>query len=271
MKVAIIKQRFLASLFSKPVSKRLVGSRVCILKSISLVLLGLYSTTLLAFDYFIVNREAEVYSAPHGSELLTRLSEGEVLLEIDKKGAWSQVFFLSPEKKPLKGWMLSDRLTAQQQGKENAQVAGYTHTAAVDSLRLRQGPGGNYGVVGTLHRDQQVTELKREGDWVNVSYRDESGNLADAWTAGRFLRSVAPQSQTVISKADKFSGQFRIRGENVNFRSGPGTGFPVVGQVSAPQQVEVIGSQKGWMNISLQQSGVSRSGWISQRFLDSVK
>ncbi|WP_299195684.1 SH3 domain-containing protein [uncultured Amphritea sp.] len=286
MKVTIIKHLSLKHVFSKPGLRGRLLSKLRILKPVSLVLLSLFSTTALAFDYFVVNRDAEVYSAPGSSELLTRLSQGNVLLEIDKKGAWSRVFFLSPDKQPQKGWMLSDSLTAQQQGVSSPKIAGHTHTVVVDSLRLRQGPGGNYAVVGSLSRDQQVTELKREGDWVKVGFRDGAGNETEAWTAGRFLRSVAPQSQVGTSKTETSqvaasqveaseaaspSGQYRISGVNVNFRSGPGAGYRVLGKVSSPQQVKVMDSQKGWMNIRFEQSGTPVSGWISQRFIDPVK
>ncbi len=268
MKASIIKRLSLGLTFSKPVFFYYVLSQLRILKPLSLLLFSLYSTTGLAFDYFVVNRDAEVYSAPDSSELLTRLSKGNVLLEIDKKGAWSRVFFLTPDKQPLKGWMLSDRLTAQQQEKSSPKIVGYTHTVAVDSLRLRQGPGGNYTVVGSLRRDQQVSELKREGDWVNVGYRNEAGNLENAWTAGRFLKPIAAQS--VTTSVEALAGQYRVSGEKVNFRSGPGTGYRVVGKVSAPQLVTVIERRKDWMKIRVEENGVSLSGWIAQRFLEPV-
>ena len=283
MKATIIKQLLLELILFKPGSSsrfslNSVLPKPRFLKPVSLVLLSLLSTTALAFDYFVVKQDAGVYSAPGSSQLVTRLTKGNVLLEIDKKGDWSRVFFLSADRQPLKGWMRSDSLTAQQQGQSHPQIAGYTHTVTVNSLRLRKGPGGNYAVVGSLSRDQQVTELQRKGDWVKVGFLNASGNVSEAWTAGRFLRSVAkaPQTQAVASsvtqtKAGLSAGQFSVSGSRVNFRAGPGTSYRVVGQVSAPQQVEVSDSQNGWMNIHFQQGGSPVSGWIAERFLNPVK
>ncbi|SEQ11762.1 SH3 domain-containing protein [Amphritea atlantica] len=250
------------------------------LKALGLVVFSMISPLVMAFDYFVVNHEAEVYSAPDSSELLTRLGQGSVLLEIDKKGSWSRVFFLSADKQPLKGWMLSSYLTAQQQGQSEPVAEGQRYSVTVSSLRLRQGPGSQYGVVGSLSLNQQVTELQRQDEWVKVQYRNRSGHNAEAWTAVRFLRSVGssgaqqPASgsgQPAAGKQNMSAVPYQISGRHVNFRSGPGTGFAVVGQVSAPQRVEVVGQQKGWMKINVDQGETTVSGWISQRFLKQVR
>ncbi|MBR9867023.1 MAG: SH3 domain-containing protein [Oceanospirillales bacterium] len=246
-----------------------------IVQAAGLVLLTLVSPVLLAFDYFVVNRDADIYSAPGGSEVLTRLSKGIVLLEIDKKEPWSKVFFLSPDKQSLKGWMLSESLTSQRQEEHSPLAAGPKLTVAVNSLRLRKGPGVNHVAVGTLRREQQVTELQRDGGWVKVEYRHDSGKVVEAWAAARYFRSSASQmvfrDESVISSSGKTFSLFRVTAANVNLRSGPGSGFPVVGRLSFPQQVEVSEHQKAWRKVRVPGSGDAMSGWMSQHFLEQVR
>ncbi|RTE66367.1 SH3 domain-containing protein [Amphritea opalescens] len=169
--------------------------KIIILRSLVFVLVSLFSTMSLAFDYFIVNADSPIYSAPDsGGKPLTHLSQGNVLLQIEKQGAWSKVFFLSTDRQPLKGWLPSNRLTAQHQqsqaqAKPNQPLDGKALIVSANSLRLRQGPGTQYAVVGSLKQNQQVAEQAREGDWVKVAYRNAAGKRVEAWTAGRYLRA----------------------------------------------------------------------------------
>lgn len=57
-----------------------------------------------------------------------------------------------------------------------------------------------------------------------------------------------------------------VTGTTVNVRSGPGTGNPVVAQVSAGDAAEVLDQSGGWMRI--RPEGGDVEGWISGRFLD---
>ncbi len=239
------------------------------LRTAVLVLLSFFSTLSLAVDYYVVNRDVEVYSAPDNTEFVSHLSKGKVLLEIDKKGSWSRVFFLSADKKPLKGWIPSESLTAQQQ-RTNGPVAvdGEPFTVAATSLRLRKGPGAEYAVVGLLAHNQAVSGLMERGEWIKVAYRNGSGEAVEAWTARRFLRAVKNGQDSDNSSV---TGMFRVVGTQVNYRSGPGLNYPVVGRVSMPQQVEVSDGQEGWYKIVSHENGASRSGWILKRFLEPVR
>ncbi|MBQ0755909.1 MAG: SH3 domain-containing protein [Amphritea sp.] len=256
--------------------------KATIVKSVLLAFLCLLSFVTHAFEYFVVNQTAKVLSAPDSNEVITQLNKGNVLLEIDKQGSWSKVFFLTSEKQPLKGWVLSEHLSAQQQGASRpvseSEDSGKYYTVAVNVLRLRSGPGGDQPIVGGLKRDQMVKKLHREGKWVKVRYRNESGNTAQAWTAARFLKSVKaiPQGKISISaptpsltKPDAGNGLFRVKGTQVNFRSGPGAEYRVVGQLSNPQHVEVIASQKEWKKIRADLNGKGVTGWIVERLLEA--
>ncbi|WP_290699747.1 SH3 domain-containing protein [Amphritea sp.] len=253
--------------------------KATIVKSALLAFLCLFSFVSHAFEYFVVNQTAKVFSAPDSHKVLTQLSKGSFLLEIDKQGTWSKVFFLTAEKQALKGWILSEHLSAQQQGASQpvSEDSGKYYTVAVNVLRLRRGPGGDQPIVGGLKRDQMVKQLHREGKWVKVRYRNESGNTAQAWTASQFLKSVKvmPEGKTsnlastqLLTEPDAGNGLFRVKGTQVNFRSGPGVEYRVIGQLSKPQQVEVIASQGEWKKIRVDPNGKDVTGWIIERLLE---
>lgn len=249
--------------------------KISIFRSVVLTLLCFFSMVVQAFDYFVVSHDSAVYSAPDNGQALAHLSKGNVLLQIDKKGAWSKVFFLSPDRQPLKGWVLSEKLTAQQSGQQRPSLGdGNTLTVTANSLRLRQGPGTNFPVVGRIKLNQQVVERQRQGDWVKVAYHTASGQAAEAWTAGRFLRSTqqtgVKQAVTPALSVEKASGRYQVKGTNINFRSGPGTHFSAVGKLSHPQQVAAIERQDGWVKVSADLNDRVATGWILERLLRPV-
>ncbi|BBB26661.1 SH3 domain-containing protein [Amphritea japonica] len=254
--------------------------KTAIVKPALLVFLCLFSSLSQAFEYFMVNRAAEVFTDPGGKEVMSQLAKGNVLLEIDKQGEWSKVFFLTAKKQPLKGWVLSKNLTAQQQGatRSVSEGSGEYYTVTVAALRLRRGPGSEHPVVGGLKRNQMVKQLHRDGEWIKVRYRNESGKTAQAWTAARFLQpaKAASKANTTVSSsraatpnADATISFSRVKGTQVNFRSGPGSNYRVVGQLSHPQEVEVIASQKEWKKIRTDLEGKQVTGWIVERLLEA--
>ncbi len=255
--------------------------KAIIIKSALLAFLCLFSIVSQAFEYFVVNQAAKVFSAPDSNDVIMQLNKGNVLLEIDQQGNWSKVFLLTPKKEPLKGWVLRKNLTSQQQGATRTvdKDSGEYYTVAVNALRLRSGPGEEHPVVGGLKLDQMVKPLHREGKWLKIRYRNESGNTAQAWTAARFLKpvKVASKGKATISahkassaKPDRGKILYRVKGRQVNFRSGPGAEYRVIGQLNKPQQVEVIASQQEWKKISTNLNGEKVTGWIVSHLLEGV-
>lgn len=58
-----------------------------------------------------------------------------------------------------------------------------------------------------------------------------------------------------------------VTGDRVNVRTGPGTSFGKIGQLSCGAQVQGLASKNGWTEIS---SSVGK-GWMSSKYLSSKK
>jgi N-acetylmuramoyl-L-alanine amidase len=56
----------------------------------------------------------------------------------------------------------------------------------------------------------------------------------------------------------------QVTGDRVNMRAGPGTGFDVVGQLTAGQMAEVIEADGNWLRVRGEDGA---EGWMSSRFL----
>lgn len=236
---------------------------------------SLVSGTAAAFEYFSVNQDSAVLSEPQpGSGVIAELSRGQILLQIDQQGEWSKVFFLSDQKQPLKGWLLSTAITASathQPGLKTEETVYYI--SKVDKLRLRKGPGTQFQVVGALDLKQVVKRLHTEAGWMKVKYKTDGGNAAQAWTAMNYLKPVRSveelkgESTSSTKLKPTVSGLYRVKGSKVNFRQGPGISFPVVGQLNHDQQVKVVAEKGEWKQINYDLLGREVSGWMVGSFL----
>lgn len=221
-----------------------------------------------AFEYYSVTQGTPVYSAPENNQTVTELLAGQMVLQIDQRGAWSQVFFLSPEKQPLKGWLLTrliDPVASNQTAGATSGGQTGSYMASVDNLRLRSGPGTEFEVVGQLNKQQQVQVVRREAGWFRVQYRATSGSNREAWVLGKYLQVSGAAAQPFVK-----TGRYRVNGSKVNFRAGPATSYAVVGQLSNSQVVEVIEVAQGWMKISYDLLGQQVTGWMSDSFLERL-
>jgi uncharacterized protein YraI len=55
---------------------------------------------------------------------------------------------------------------------------------------------------------------------------------------------------------------------SVNVRSGPGTGFPVLGVVAAGQKLAILDRQGEWLYISAElENGETLLGWVWSRYI----
>ena len=104
------------------------------------------------------------------------------------------------------------------------------------SLRLRSEPNTTSRIVDTaLSRECVVVEGK-SGSWYKVSY-----NLQEGYMHQDYL--------SVLSRENAELGYGKVIGSGVNLRSGPGTGYSVVGAAGFGDQVYIIGLNEGWYKV----------------------
>ncbi len=78
----------------------------------------------------------------------------------------------------------------------------------------------------------------------------------------RTVQIFSPQPAAVPATAGPVGGQIMVRGELVNLRSGPGTGFDQVSAVNAGETLAVLGEQDGWFQVSRGGNIAWIAGWL---------
>ena len=104
------------------------------------------------------------------------------------------------------------------------------------SLNVRSGPSTGYNVVGSLSNGTQVTVYEEKNGWARIG--------DSKWVSAQYLVS---------------SGKVNT---SLNVRSGPSTGYNVVGSLSNGTQVTVYEEKNGWARIDANK-------WVSAQYLVS--
>ncbi len=104
------------------------------------------------------------------------------------------------------------------------------------SLRLRGGPGTQYTTLDYGYNREVVVLEEKLGDWYKVIY-----NLQPGYMHKDYLRTTTRENAEL--------GYGRVNGSRVNLRSGPGTGYSVVGQATLNDRAYIIGINAQWYKI----------------------
>ncbi|WP_273484088.1 N-acetylmuramoyl-L-alanine amidase [Desulforamulus ruminis] len=133
---------------------------------------------------------------------------------------------------------------------EAAQVA----TASVDKLNLRSGPGTQNGLVGQVNKGERLAVLSKSGDWYQVQVAGKT-----AWVAGWLVKvqEVTTPSRGAVGTAGKTVAV--VNTGLLNVRSGPGTGYGLVGTLKQGTSLTILEQSGDWRKI---QSG-NTTGWVA--------
>lgn len=118
-------------------------------------------------------------------------------------------------------------------------------TIAKKKVNMRSGPGTNTTVLWELGMGYPLKVLQAKGDWLKV--RDFENDV------GWVHRSLIDKKHHVI-----------VRKKRVNIRSGPGTGYAVVGRADYGVFFQILRSKQGWANIT---DNRKVRGWIKNDLL----
>lgn len=115
-------------------------------------------------------------------------------------------------------------------------------TVTINNLNVRSGIGTSHSVTRRLALNETVTLYEKKDGWVRISDTE--------WISGQFVKEIKtlPYTATVTI-------------QNLNVRSGIGTGFGVTRKLNLDDEVTVLEEKDGWVQIS-------DSEWISESFIE---
>jgi len=133
---------------------------------------------------------------------------------------------------------------------------------AKDTLKVTRNSVGGSEVVGRLSRGESARLIDCEGAWVIV----EMTGGARGWVYGPDARISAPKDPSIaftVSDSAWTIGKYpaiAVTHTDVNFRSGPGTSYPVVSMLSDGDILRVLECQGEWTK-AISPGGIT--GWVA--------
>jgi len=118
---------------------------------------------------------------------------------------------------------------------------------SASALNVRTGPSTGNAKIGLIHQGETYPVVGRSGEWL----QRELGSMT-GWSHGDYMNNSSAQVATVTASS-------------LNVRSGPGTGYRVVGTVSRGTRVAVEGSSGSWRKIGYD----GREAWVYGTYLDT--
>jgi SpoIID/LytB domain protein len=243
---------------AKGVYKRLIV--LCLLVGIAVAVVFLLPKAAGAEEVVVTGDVVNLRSGPGtGYAVVGRVAKGQQLAVLERRGDWCRVRLSSGQVAWIAGWLVKTRAGSPTPG-----TGGGTLPAAVEVtgsyVNLRSGPGTGYARVGEASRGARLAVEGKSGEWYRV--RLQSGSLA--WIAGWLVKPVAEQ-QPPQRGADAGEAVV-VTGDVVNLRSGPGTGYAVVGRVVKGQQLAVLERRGDWCRVRLSSGQVAWiAGWLVKK------
>jgi len=196
-------------------------------------------STTVQFKGIVTATQLNVRSdATTNSETVGSLNYGARVEILEKSGNWGRT---------KDGWISLDFV--YQDGTTGVKTAKGIVTG--DQLNVRSGPGTGYASVGSLNYGDRVAILEQ------FTYNGTTwGCTKNGWIALTYV---------FLDGTENDDSQFAyITGDQLNIRSGPGTGYDAVGTLNSGDEVTIyfileVGD-KSWGNID--------KGWISMDYVD---
>lgn len=128
-----------------------------------------------------------------------------------------------------------------------------TASIKADLINVREGPGLSYRVVSKVKKGDTLPLVKEEGDWLLV----EVSSGKSGWVANWLV------SKTSNPSVSNNSSNITVATNGLRVRSGPGTGFSVIGTLSNGAVLQVLEQDGTWIKVKIP----SGDGWVAKEFV----
>jgi uncharacterized protein YraI len=147
-----------------------------------------------------------------------------------------------------------------------APVTGTTST----QVNVRSGPSTVGNVLGILPASTTVEIVGKDpaGNWWQILY--PQGADGRGWVTAQYITTADPSLIPVVGGQDPASGNLAVVQQQINVRSGPGTGFNSLGTLNPQDVVSLTGKDSNgtWLQIEFA-SGPEGKGWVNAGFVQA--
>jgi L,D-peptidoglycan transpeptidase YkuD (ErfK/YbiS/YcfS/YnhG family) len=136
------------------------------------------------------------------------------------------------------------------QGKAYAATVTYKVTAT--KLNVRSGAGTNYGIIGSVVKDQMLSVVSKSGSWYKINYNGRTGYVSSDYVQVSGTTTPPAESTT-----------YTVTASTLNVRSGAGISYAAIGSVTKGQKLSVVSKSGSWYKINYN----GRTGYVSSDYV----
>ena len=126
----------------------------------------------------------------------------------------------------------------------------------VNAVNVRSGPGTSYAIVGAAPKNAVYSILGQTGAWYKISFNGGTGYISASYFS---VDSAVMAAQTASGSI----GTIVNCTNGVNVRSGPGTGYSILGTAPKSAVYSVLGTSGSWVKISFG----AKTGYVSSSYI----
>lgn len=149
--------------------------------------------------------------------------------------------------------------------------AGSVVARTTGNVRLRTGAGTNYDEITTVPQNSEIYVYARENGWAHAGYGSYTGYISEKYVNyinGYPSATPAPTPNPSVTPAPTAAPGViafgAVTGQGVNFRTGPGTGYPSLTKLGRNTPLEIYGQESGWYKAAISgQTGYIISSYVS--------
>lgn len=141
-------------------------------------------------------------------------------------------------------------------------------------VNVRLEPSTGSSVLGIIPGEMRVEITGKDpgGNWWQINYPHPDAIAGKGWVTAQYITTPSTVDVPIIggTQADPTSGNTAVVQQQLNVRSGPGTGFNSLGTLN-PQDVLLLTGKDpngAWLQITFE-SGPEGKGWVNAAFVQA--
>lgn len=199
--------------------------------------------------------------------IIGHLNRGDIVDIISSHDDWVQITSPAGD-----GWVSAQYITKQQKNEatvdERKTRVGVVMTK---TLNMRESPSIQANIVGKLYANNEVTIISENGDWLEITYGQQTG-----WINKQYVYIEQAKQENIPSDTtdkDRMKRQIgTITASSINVRKKPSLKAKVVGSVEKKQQFSIVEEKNNWVKIEYKQKKFGWiAGWYVERGLEKVE
>lgn len=190
--------------------------------------------------YRVTTGALNVRSGPGTNyRVISVLQKGDEVTRIGQSGKWFKV----STSNGADAWVSSKYLASVSGGI----IVDDTTTAtmyATTGVNVRSGPSTSYSIVGGLNRGDQVTRIGKSGNWTKITWGNGSAYVFSKYLQTGYISGGSSNNTWSSGTYTRYATTL------LNVRSGPGTGYSLLGTIGQGQSVSCVGTDGSWTKIN---------------------